>query len=225
MRPLPDYVQRDVFDIPYIENDTIDLSGLNNSQWLINMKNASPSDKYADKKIVHSFCYDDVLNRAYNNPVAFLHRVAKYKAVASFDFSMHEGMDFRHILAATYDNRWIGAFLQANGIHVISTVGWVDEQYDYICFAGLKNKSTFIISTLGVNNNECENDFLRGYVKMRELFPDSKIICVGNRITGMDNDILFIQYKESFGNWEKHPGFWQMSLLNPDGTLYSGGDE
>ena len=69
MRPLPDYVQRDVFDIPYIENDTIDLSGLNNSQWLINMKNASPSDKYADKKIVHSFCYDDVLNRAYNNPV------------------------------------------------------------------------------------------------------------------------------------------------------------
>ena len=223
MRPLPDYIHRDIFDIPFIEADDIDISGLNNSQWLINMKNANASDKHADRKIVHSFCYDDVLYRAFNNPVNFLHRVAKYNAVASFDFSMHEGMGFRHILAATYNNRWIGAFLQANGKRVIPTVGWVNEQYDYICFAGLRNGGVFIISSLGVDNEECAPVFLRGYYKMRTLFPDSKIICLGNRINGMDNDILFVPYKESFGNWEQYPGYWQMSLLNTDGTLYFGG--
>ena len=57
MRPLPDYIHRDIFDIPFIEADDIDISGLNNSQWLINMKNANASDKHADRKIVHSFCY------------------------------------------------------------------------------------------------------------------------------------------------------------------------
>ena len=81
----------------------------------------------------------------------------------------------------------------------------------------------FIISSLGVDNEECAPVFLRGYYKMRTLFPDSKIICLGNRINGMDNDILFVPYKESFGNWEQYPGYWQMSLLNTDGTLYFGG--
>ena len=26
-----------------------------------------------------------------------------------------------------------------------------------------------------------------------------------------------------FGNWEQYPGYWQMSFLNTDGTLYFGG--
>ena len=224
MRPLPSYVARDIYDIPFIEAQEIDTSGLNNEKWLVNMKNAKATDINADKKIVHSFCFDDVLNRPYNNPVNFLHRVAKYNAVASFDFSMHDGMDFRHILAAIYDNRWIGAFLQTNGKRVIATVGWVGKQYDDICFAGLRNGGTFMIATLGVNNKECELAFLRGYLKLRDRFPDSKIICVGNMLGGMDNDVLYVSYKESFGNWEQYPGFWQMKLTNSDGSVYCGGE-
>lgn len=224
MRPLPKYVDRDIFDIPYIEVDDINITGLNNTQWLINMKNARTDDINAGKKIVHSFCYDDVLLRAYNNPIKYLHRIGKYYAIATFDFSMHEGMDFRHILAATYDNRWIGAFLQANGKRVIPTVGWTTKQYDNICFAGLRNGSTFMIATLGVNNKECKMAFLRGYFELRSRFPDSKIICVGNMLNEMDRDVLFVSYKESFGNWEKYPGFWQMRLINPDGTTYYGGE-
>ena len=224
MRPLPKYVERDIFEIPFIEADKIDITGLNNTRWLINMKNAKSTDKNADKKIVHSFCYDNVLTRAYNNPVNFLHRVAKYNAVASFDFSMHEGMDFRHILAATYDNRWIGAFLQANGKHVIATVGWVSKEYDEICFAGLRNGGTFMIATLGINNKECKPAFLRGYLQLRSRYPGSRIICVGDMVKGMDRDVLYVPYKESFGNWEQYPGFWQMKLLNADGTAFLGGD-
>jgi hypothetical protein len=110
IRPLPNYVKRDIYDIPFIEAQEIDLSKLNNEKWLINMKNAKASDTNADKKIVHAFCYDDVLNKAYNKPIKFLHRVAKYYAIASFDFSMHNEMDFRQILGATYDNRYRSFF-------------------------------------------------------------------------------------------------------------------
>lgn len=224
MRPLPQYVERDIYDIPFIEVQEIDISFLNNDKWLINMKNAKATDVNAGKKIVHSFCFDDVLIRAYNDPIRFLHRIANYHAIASFDFSMHEGMDFRQILGATYDNRWIGAFLQANGKKVIPTVGWVNREFDDICFAGLRNGSIFMISTIGVHNKECTQGFLRGYLEMRTRFPDSRIICVGQRLPQMDRDVIFISYKESFGNWEQYPGFWQMRLLNADGTAYLGGD-
>ena len=40
MRPLPSYVARDIYDIPFIEAQEIDTSGLNNEKWLVNMKNA-----------------------------------------------------------------------------------------------------------------------------------------------------------------------------------------
>lgn len=224
MRPLPDFVVRDIYGIPFIEVQEIDLSGLNNDKWLINMKNTKSTDTNAYRKIVHSFCYDDTLFRAYNNPIGFLHRVAPYYAVSSFDFSMHKGMDFKQILSATYDNRWIGAFMQSNGKRVIPTVGWVGAEYDDICFAGLRNGGVFMIATLGANNEECEVDFLRGYHEMRSRFPDAKIICVGDKICGMDSDVLFVSYKESFGNWESYPGFWQLRLVNSDGTAYCGGE-
>lgn len=81
-----------------------------------------------------------------------------------------------------------------------------------------------MIATLGVNNKECELAFLRGYLKLRDRFPDSKIICVGNMLGGMDNDVLYVSYKESFGNWEQYPGFWQMKLTNSDGSVYCGGE-
>ncbi|MBR1831967.1 MAG: DUF4417 domain-containing protein [Ruminiclostridium sp.] len=222
MRPLPEYVQRDIYGIPFIEQQNIDISGLNNTKWLINLKNANASDKYADKKIVHSFCYDDVLLRAYNNPIGYLKKVAPYYAVTSFEFSMHEKMDFRHILGATYDNRWIGAFMQANGKKVIATVGWVTPDTYNICFAGLRNGATFIISTLSVNNSTCMSVFMDGYYNLRDRFPDSKLICVGDRLSGMDSDICYIPYENSFGNWEKYPGFWQPKLFNWDGTIAGG---
>ena len=115
MRPLPEYVERDTFGIPVIEPQPIDISAMNNGLWLINMKNLSTKDKNANRKIVHAFCYDDVLRRAYNDPMKFLARAAPYYAVSSFDFSMDSKMDFKSILDATYDNRWSGAFMQTHG--------------------------------------------------------------------------------------------------------------
>ena len=163
MRPLPYYVERDLYGIPVIESQPIDISAMNNGLWLINMKNVSGKDKNASNKIVHSFCYDNTLVSAYNNPVRYLARVASYYAVSSFDFSMDIKMDFKQILEATYNNRWIGAFMQTNGKLCIPTIGWVGpETYD-ICFSGIRDGGVGIISTLGVNNEESYLSFITGY--------------------------------------------------------------
>lgn len=222
MRPLPEYVKRDLYGIPVIEPVPIDISAMNNGLWLINMKNISAKDKYPDKKIVHSFCYDDALRRAYNNPVAYLSRAAPYYAVSSFDFTMDEKMDFKQILAATYDNRWSGAFMQANGRLVLPTVGWVRPNTYDICFAGLRDGGVFIISTLGVNNSTCYHDFLAGYKEMRQRFPNTQIISVGDRLEGMDTDICYVKYEESFGSWDRRHDWWQPKFYNWDMSIPKG---
>lgn len=222
MRPLPEYVERDQFGIPVIEPRRIDISSMNNGLWLINMKNISAKDKNASQKIIHSFCYDDALRRAYNNPVKYLARAAPYYAVSSFDFSMDSKMDFKSILEATYDNRWSGAFMQINGKIVIPTVGWTNADTYDICFSGLRDGGVFIISTLGANNTTSYPEFITGYYEMRKRFPSTQIVCLGDRLKGMDDDVCYVLYEESFGTWDKHRNYWQPKLLNWDGSIPKG---
>lgn len=222
MRPLPNYVERDSFGIPVIKPQRIDISSMNNGLWLINMKNMSITDKNASQKIVHSFCYDDTLRRAYNNPVKYLSRAAPYYAVSSFDFSIDSKMDFKGILDAVYDNRWSGVFMQTNGKLVIPTVGWITSDTYDICFSGLRDGGVFMISTLGTNNATSYPDFIAGYHEMRQRFPSTHIICVGDRLKGMDDDVCYVLYEESFGTWDKHQSYWQPKLFNWDGSIPKG---
>jgi len=222
MRPLPDYVERDIYDIPVIKPEKIDISMMNNGLWLTNMKNLSAKNGNRQTKIVHSFSYDDVLYREYNNPIRYLEKTSGFYAVSSFDFSMDEHMDFKHILEATYNNRWSGAFMQVNGRRVIPTVGWcLPNTYD-ICMAGLRDGGLFLISTLGVNNDERYPIFINGYYELRNRFPNTQILCVGDRLEGMDTDVCVVNYKNSFGNWDCYYDFWQPSFVNWNGTIEKG---
>lgn len=218
VRPLPFYVKKDIYDIPFIEIDHIDIHNINNGKWLINMKNLSKKDKRANNKIVHSFCYDDVLERAYNNPYSYLKKVSDYYAVSTFDFSMDLKMDFPLILNAIYKNRWIGAFLQSYGKKVIPIVGWIKNYYD-ICFAGLRDGGVFIISTLGCNNFLSEIDFLNGYKYLRCKYNNTRIVCVGDKIKGMDDDVCYVKYEDSFGYYNENNPYWQRKFINWDGTI------
>ena len=95
--------------------------------------------------------------------------------------------------------RWIGRLGQEMGQLVFPCVGWCRKELDDICFAGLRDGSIFFISTLGVNNELSRPNFLRGYKEMRKKFPNSKIVCVGKQIQGMDDDVIYIEYEDSFG--------------------------
>lgn len=159
------------------------------------------------------------MNRYYNNIWTYLHNIASYYASCSFDFSMHSEMQKAQIIDATFKNRWSGAYLQSLGRLVIATVGWVDEDTYDICFAGLEDGAIFIISTLGVSNNDCSEGFLKGFFEMRKRFPNSKIICVGKKLKGMPVDVCYIDYKESFGRNNVNSEFWQPRLFNWDMSI------
>lgn len=216
MRPLPDNVRRGKYGIPFIEKQEIDISRLTNGLELISINNVSKKDKHPERKIVHSFHYDKILLREYNDPIRFLEKTAKYYALSTFDCSMHFGMSEAQIINAVFMNRWIGAFAQAHGRKVIICVSWVrSDTYD-ICFEGITDGCVLIISTLGVNNEECYDDFINGYNEMRKRFPHSKVICVGQRLSGMHDDVCYIDYVQSFGNKDKYYDYWQPRLFNWD---------
>jgi len=224
VRPLPDYAELDPYDIAVVKPQDIDISRINNGQWLINLKNVSPNDKHPEDKIVHTLCYDHSLIRWYRRPFKYLAYTGKYYAVTTFDFSMDRSMKFPQILSAVYHNRWSGVFMQAHGRLCIPTVGWVGPDTYDICFSGLRDGGIFLISSLGANNLISTPDFLAGYHALRARFPFTKIICVGSPIAGMDQDICYVKYKDSFGSWDKNGYFWQRKLFNWDMSPAIGGE-
>lgn len=55
VRPLPHLIERDTFDIPFIEPTYLDISSVNNELLLINLKNVSLKDKLASRKWVFPY--------------------------------------------------------------------------------------------------------------------------------------------------------------------------
>ena len=150
----------------------------------------------------------------------FIQRISGYYGATSLDFSMHPGMNKWSVIQAVAKSRWFGRYLQSFGIKVFPTVGWIDENSYDICFAGLKNGSTFFISTLGVNNEISRPMFFKGFWELRRRFPNSRQICVGQNMAGIPNDVCVIPYEDTFGGKKQLAQRNQMRLFNWDGTIY-----
>lgn len=123
------------------------------------------------------------------------------------------------IIDATFKNRWSGMWLQSNGYERVAvTVGWVNKDTYDICFAGIEDGTLLLISTLGAIKEGDYEIFFKGYKEMRGRFPHSQIICVGNKLPGMDDDVCYVSYEESFGTKDKYCNQWQAHFLNWDLT-------
>ncbi len=219
VRPQPSNWEKDILDIPFIESETLPISFINSELFLINPNNVSPKDGDKQRKIVHSFRFDEELDREYRSPLRFIEKISGYYGATSPDFSMHPGMSKWSIIQAVGKSRWFGRYMQSYGIRVYPTVGWVDESTFDICFAGLRDGSTFFISTLGVNNDSCRPLFFKGFWEMRKRFPHSRQICIGQRIEGMPDDVCITPYEDAFGGDKQLPQRNQMHLFNWDGTM------
>ncbi len=217
IRPIPNGWPKDIEGIPFVKKSDVDISDINNGKWLISVSNINNKSKNLGRKIAHCFKFDSELNRFYQNPFLALARMTKCYAASTFDISMHEEMQRAQIIGATFKNRWSGAWLQMNGYdRVFVTVGWVKPNTYDVCFAGIENGSPLMISTLGVCNEDSKTDFLLGYNEMRKRFPDSQVICLGERLNGMGGDICYVNYDQSFGNLDSRQDFWQAKLFNWD---------
>jgi len=196
---LSPQTRRDIFGIPFVEKQFIEFDKINSEYYLAKYNNCSEKTPLIQYKIGHGFMYDDWLRRYLNKPISFLKKMGHCKAWITPDVSIDMNASEAQAIGIIENVRWIGRLGQEMGQIVLPSVGWSRKELDDICFAGLRDGSIFFISTLGVNNDLCRPDFIRGYIEMRRRFPNSKIVCIGKQIEGMDNDVIYVDYQESFG--------------------------
>lgn len=136
--------------------------------------------KDLSNKLVHFFIDDYQFERLWNNPEKYINMLKKAKYVLTPDFSLYNDMDLAIQLYNTYKNRWVGAYLQSEGIKVIPTVSWsTEESYDF-CFKGIEEGNVVAIATYGIKQSEeTKKLFYKGYKEMKRRVKPSVILCYG----------------------------------------------
>lgn len=159
------------------------------------------SDKNHYERIVHFFLYDYKFEKLWKNPGQFISKLKKYKAILSPDFSMYIEMNRTLQLYNTFRNRWCGAYLASNGIKVIPTVNWGNEDTFDFCFDGIPKGSIVAVSTYMVHEHNHHSDqkefFMKGYNEMLKRIEPRKIICYSEPFEEMRGDIINVDYELS----------------------------
>lgn len=178
-----------MFKLPLVKKQEIGLEDVN----LIGYDKLNQNDDY--EKIVHFFLDDYKFESIYNNPEKKIETLKKYTAVLTPDFSMFVEMPVALQLYSTFKNRWVGAYLQEQGIRVIPTVRWGDLTSFNFCFDGIEKGSIVAVSTIGVKKEK--SHFMFGYNEMLSRIKPSRIICYGKPFDEMKGGIIEVDYGET----------------------------
>ncbi len=130
---------------------------------------------------IHFFLDDYQFNRIWNNPDKYIELLKEFKCVLSPDFSMYTDYPKSMQLWKHYQKHWVGAYLEMNGIKVIPTIGWSDEESFKWCFDGEPRNSIVAVSSIGTQRyEESRVLFLKGFRKMIQKLEPTKVLFWGN---------------------------------------------
>ena len=175
-----------MFKLPLVKKQEIGLEDVQ----LIGYDKVNQSNDY--EKIVHFFLDDYRFESIYNDPEKKIEKLKQYKAVLTPDFSMFVEMPIALQLFSTFKNRWVGAYLQEQGVSVIPTVRWGDLTSFNFCFDGIEKGSIVAVSTIGIKKEK--SHFMLGYNEMLSRIKPEKIICYGKPFDEMKGDIIEVDY-------------------------------
>lgn len=174
-----------------------------------------------ENTMLSMFCFDNVLNSIWNNPLKDIVSFQKFKFVTTPDFSIYSNMNPNDIRQNVYENRWIGATYQSFGLRVSPIIQWADQSTYKYCFGAVEEGTVVTISTLGCMQSK--KDFLDGFNKMKEIIKPRVIIVYGDMIEGMTGKFINFKYEDAFVSTNKGT---QLSLWNNNGifSINEGGE-
>lgn len=144
-------------------------------------------------KTVHFFLSDYLFVRVWNRADDNVKFLKQFGACFSPDFSQYTDMPKAMKIWQHYKKMWVSAYWQLNGIKVIPTACWSDEEsYEY-CFEGMPKESCIAVSTLGVMNNPpyAEGLFRQGYEEMKRQLNPKQIIFYGKKPAWLEDDVIY----------------------------------
>lgn len=178
-----------MFRLPLIKKQNINLDSVK----LIGYDKISQNSDFS--KIVHFYLDDYKFEDIYSKPDKKLVLLKKFKAVLTPDFSMYLEMPVPLQLYAAFKSRWVGAYLQSQGVKVIPTVRWADLTSFNYCFDGIEKGSIVAVSTVGTKKEKAH--FMLGYNEMYSRIKPSTVICYGKPYPEMKGNIIVVDYSET----------------------------
>lgn len=159
------------YDIPIIEPEEY-----HTVSW-ISFNFAKTTQKRKGKG-VHFFLDDYQFSRLWTYPKQYVNKLKEFDFVMSPDFSMYTDFPKALQIYSHFKKHWLGAYLQAHGVHVIPTISWSTPDSFEWCFDGEPKNSTVAVSSVGCNN--VIKEFVDGYNAMIAALNPSTIIFYGD---------------------------------------------
>ena len=124
---------------------------------------------------IHMFVDDYQLQRLWNAPSRYIDALKKAALVCSPDFGLYVDVPKVLNMYNHYRKHWLAAYWQREGIKVIPTVCWSDEDSFAWCFDGDPIGGTVAVSSVGTQRNaDSREAFMLGYDAMLErLHPET----------------------------------------------------
>lgn len=140
----------------------------------------NPNVKDKKSKILHFFLADYRFEYIWNNPDKYTPYLQQYKAICMPDFSMYTNMPKAMKIWQHYRRMWLSRYYQEQGIRVIPTPCWADDESFEYCFDGMPSNSCMCISSVGcVQNPKVRSQFLKGIQQVVDRLSPCQVILYG----------------------------------------------
>lgn len=178
----------DFWQMPIIKNDNFIPSKL------IGFNYAKTSK---EKNVgIHFYLDDYQFERLWNKPEEYIDILKQYECILSPDFSLYMDMPMPMKIWNIYRSRLIGQYYQRQGIKVIPTLSWAEEETFEFCFEGIPKGSIVSISTIGVKKNkEALKIWKTGVDELIKRIEPSTILIYGGKLDYDYGDIKVIYYE------------------------------
>lgn len=145
---------------------------------------------------IHFYLDDYQFERLWNKPEEYVDILKQYECILSPDFSLYMDMPMPMKIWNIYRNRLIGQYYQSQGIKVIPTLSWAEEETFEFCFEGIPKGSIVSISTIGVKKNkEALKIWRAGVDELIRRIEPSAILIYGGKLDYDYGDIKVIYYE------------------------------
>ena len=145
---------------------------------------------------IHFYLDDYQFERIWNKPEDYIDILKQYECILSPDFSLYMDMPMPMKIWNIYRSRLIGQYYQSQGIKVIPTLSWAEEETFEFCFEGIPKGSIVSISTIGVKKNkEALKIWKAGVDELIRRIEPSTILIYGGKLDYDYGDIEVIYYE------------------------------
>lgn len=142
---------------------------------------------------IHFYEDDASFERLWNNPKRYLPVLKRFAGIITPDFSLYRDMPLVMQEWNTYRGRAIGAWAQAEGIHVICNVRVGDDRSFEFCCLGVPKYNTIAVGSHGcIKVKEDRQWFSMGLANIIHKVHPATIIVYGTK-----PDELFKQYEDA----------------------------